>query len=65
MKLLIKDTTREERKKIVKDAFALSALDLRQPIDIDNHYYEKYIEGEMELKDIESAILASCRKGNV
>lgn len=58
MNTLIKGTTREEREKLVKDAIAISSLDCRQHTDADFDFLNKYIEGEMELDEILSSILA-------
>lgn len=58
MNVLIKDTTREEREKIVKDGIALSTLDSLPPTEKGMEYFNKYIEGEMELSEIVTAILA-------
>lgn len=62
MSVLIKDTTREEREKIVKDGIALSMLDSLPPTDAGMVYFNKYIEGEMELSEIVTAILASYKE---
>lgn len=59
MSVLIKDTTREEREKIVKNGIALSTLDALPPTEKGMEYFAKYIEGEMELSEITDAILAS------
>ena len=62
MSVLIKDTTREEREKIVKDGIALSTLDALPPTKQGMEYFAKYIEGEMELSEIVTAILASYKE---
>lgn len=59
---LIKDTTREQRIKIVADGIALSALDSRPPTKEGMEYFQKYIDGEMELDDIINTILAPYRR---
>lgn len=59
MYLLIKNTTREERQKIVEDAIALSSLDSRPPTDDAMKLYQKYIDGEMELDEVTNHIIAS------
>ena len=58
MNVLIKDTTREEREKIVKDGIALSSLDSAPPTEDGMKLFNKYIEGELELEEIEKIILA-------
>ena len=65
MSTLIKDTTREERKKIIKDAIGLASLDCRPYTNADFDFLNKYIEGEMELEEILSAILAPYKQDNV
>lgn len=58
MNILIKDTTKEEREKIVKNGIALSTLDSLPPTEKGMDYFNKYIKGEMELSEIVTAILA-------
>ena len=50
MKILIKDTTREEREKIVLDA--LEGSDVNCGMGDGYNFYLPYIEGEKELKDL-------------
>lgn len=59
MSILIADTTREERQKIVKDAIALSSLDSRPPTENAMMLYEKYIEGKIELKSVTDILIAT------
>lgn len=62
MKLLIKDTTREEREKIIKDALscggggcdACSGCGVFGGVD-PYEMYQPYIDGEMEIKEINMA----------
>lgn len=49
---LIKDTTREEREKRVKDAFAIASLGSPEPPQEDLKFFEDYIEGRKELNQI-------------
>ena len=51
MSFLIKDTTKEERKKIVKNAFG-EVIELTK----------KYIDGEMELEDVQKKVIEMYRK---
>lgn len=55
--VLIKDTTREERKKLVNWALAIAMLDCKAPLDEDMKLYEKYIDGEMELAEVKKKLI--------
>lgn len=48
----IKDTTKEERNKIVKEALAISTLDAPIPEKRVLDLMDKYIEGKLEIKEI-------------
>ena len=63
-KYLIKNTTREERGKIVKDGLALASLGGTSPTEECMALINKYIDGEMELEEIQEAIFAMYKKGN-
>lgn len=54
---LIKNSTREEREKIIKGALAISSLDAGDPIEEDMKLYEKYIDGEIELAEIKKMLI--------
>lgn len=62
MKILIKDTTREEREKIIKEALscgsggcdACSGCGVFGGVD-PNEMYQPYIDGEMEIREINMA----------
>lgn len=56
-RILISETTREEREEIVKDGIALSTLDCQPPTEFAMNLYQKYIDGDIELDEIESEIL--------
>ena len=62
MKHLIKNSTREEREKRVKDAMALALLGGTSPTEECMALFDKYIDGEMELEEIEETILAQYKK---
>lgn len=64
MSILIKDTTHEEREKIVKDGFALASLGGTSPTEECKALFDKYIDGEMELEEIKETILAKYKKGS-
>lgn len=55
--ILISETTYEEREEIVKDGIALSTLDCQPPTEFAMSLYQKYIDGDMELDEIEREIL--------
>lgn len=57
--ILICNTTREEREKIVNGALAINSLDCKEPVPEDMILLKKYINGEMEVEDI---IKASIEK---
>ena len=61
MKHLISNSTREEREKRVKDAMALASLGGSSPTEECKALFDKYINGEMELEEIEEAILAKYK----
>ena len=64
MSILIADTSREERKKIVEDAVALSSLDSRPPTENAMMLYEEYIEGKIELKSVTDILIATYGTAN-
>ncbi len=57
-KYRIANSTKEERKKYVKDAFALGSIDSPEPAKEDLKFFEDYIEGRKELDEIEKEIIA-------
>lgn len=59
---LIKDTTREEREKRVKDAFAIVSLGSPEPPEADLVFFEDYIEGRKELDQILQEVIAKYTK---
>lgn len=62
--ILIADTTREERQKIVEDALAAfeSGCD-GAPAGLER-MYDEYIEGRMELREVNMAFNARYASGN-
>lgn len=62
MEYLIKDTTKEERKKIVKQALAISLASNEIPSDEVLEITKEYIDGKTELKDIQKKIIEKYRK---
>lgn len=65
MSCLIKDTTRAQREKIVKDAIALSTLDALPPTDDCMELVELYIDGKLELYEITTIMINRYAKENV
>lgn len=62
MSFLIKDTTKEERKKIVKNAFGLTISSNEMPSKEVIELTKKYINGEMELEDVQKKVIEMYRK---
>jgi hypothetical protein len=56
-KYSIKHSTKEQRKKYVKDAFAIGSLDSKEPPEEDLIFFEDYIEGKKELEEIQKEII--------
>ncbi|MCS6105525.1 hypothetical protein DWV12_16900 [Clostridium botulinum] len=55
--ILIKDTTRAEREKLINRAIAISMLDCKAPVKKDMELYKKYINGELELKEVKQKLI--------
>ena len=60
--VLIKDTTKEQRKKIVEDGLALTTLDAPRPSDDVLKLYDEYIEGRIELAEVEKNVLERYKR---
>lgn len=58
----IKNTTREERIKLVKNAIGISISDADMPEDEDLKIMKQYIDGEKELKEVQKEIIERHRK---
>lgn len=56
-KYSIKNTTKEERKEIVKKALAISLLGADMPSDDTLSLAKKYIDGEIELDELQKIVL--------
>ena len=54
---LIKNSTKEERQKLINDALVISTLDAKAPLEEDMLLFQKYIDGEMELDEIHKLII--------
>lgn len=62
MSNLIKDTTKKERSKLVKNALAISNADGSVPSDKAIKLAKKYIDGEMELEQIKEELIKYYKK---
>lgn len=58
----IKNTTREQRKEIVNSALALGSIDFHEPSIIVLELLDRYVEGELEIKEIQDIVLNSYKK---
>lgn len=56
-KYSVKNTTKQERKEIVKKALAISLLGADMPSDDTLKLAKKYIDGEIELDEIQKIVL--------
>lgn len=63
MDYLIKNTTREQRIKLVKNALGMVITDDRLPSDDAIKLVNKYINGEMELEEVKNKIIEKYNKG--
>ena len=62
MDLSIKNTTREQRKKIVKEAFAISISGTDIPdINVLN-IAKEYVDGKTEIEDVQKKVIALYQK---
>lgn len=61
-KYLIKDTTIEERKKLVNGAIAIQMTDGSAPCDETIKLFQKYIDGEMEIEEIQKELIKKYTK---
>lgn len=59
---LIKDTTKEDREELVKNALAILLLDASEPTQETMELVKSYINGEMELEEIKNSIIKRYQK---
>lgn len=64
MKYLISETTREERIQIVKKALAISMSDAIAPSEEAMQLVDEYIDGRIELEEVQKIIINKYRKNN-
>lgn len=62
MSCLIKDTTREQREKIVRDAIAISTLDAPHPTGDCMELVQLYIDGKLEASEITDIMIKRYEK---
>lgn len=62
MKYLIKDTTKEERKQIAKRALGISVASNEMPSQDVIELVKQYIEGKMELEEIQKKVIERYKK---
>ncbi len=62
MSYLIKDTSKEERKKIAKNAFGISIASNEIPSNEVIELVKQYIDGKMELEDVQKKVIEKYRK---
>ena len=62
MSYLIKDTSKEERKKIAKNAFGISIASNEIPSKEVIELVKQYIDGNMELEDVQKKVIEKYRK---
>ena len=62
MKYLIRETTKEEREKIVYKALGISLSGADYPSDYVMNLVKKYINGEKELDDIRNEVIDYYKK---
>ncbi|WP_394885019.1 hypothetical protein [Clostridium butyricum] len=57
-----KDTTNEERKKILDGALAISTLDCKMPVDEDMELFQKYVEGKIDPDEITNRLIEKYKE---
>lgn len=62
-KYLISETTREERKEIVKKALGISLLGANMPSDDVLELAKQYIDGKIEIEEIQKKVLEKYTNG--
>ena len=62
MEYLIKDTTKEERKRIAKNALAISVGSNEMPSKEVIELVKEYVDGKMELEEVQKNIIERYKK---
>lgn len=63
MDLSIKNTTKNQRREIVKTAIALSITDNDMPTDKALEIMKEYVEGTTEIEEVQKKIIAMYKEG--
>lgn len=62
MSYLIKDTTKEERMKMAKNAFGISIASNERPSNETVKLVKEYINGNIELEEVQKQIINKYKK---
>lgn len=62
MSYLIKDTTKEERKNIAKNAFGISIASDNAPSKETIELVKQYINGSLELEDVKKKVIERYKR---
>ena len=62
MEYLISKTTKKQREKYVKEAFAVSTSDALPPSEEATKLIKEYIDGKKELQDVQKEIITMYKK---
>lgn len=62
-KYLVSETTKEERKDIVKKALGISLLGANMPSDEVLNLAKQYIDGKIEIEEIQNKVLEKYTNG--
>lgn len=62
MSYLIKETTREQRRELVKKALAISVSGADVPTKETMRHAQKYIDGEIELEELQKYVVNKYKK---
>lgn len=63
MDLSIKNTTKEQRRKIVKDALALSITECEIPTEKALKIAKEYVDGNSEIEEVQKKIINMYKEG--
>lgn len=62
MEYLIKNTSREERKKLAKKALAISVSSDAMPSKETLELVKKYVDGKIELEEVQTKVIERYKK---
>lgn len=63
MDLSVKNTTREQRKNIVKEALAISVSGIDYPNKETLEIAKEYVDGKIEIEEVQRRVIALYKKG--